>query len=307
MNDISTYKRMPCLSEQAELVMLRREFGPRTKESDPSNEHPSRNCGPVLYLTFTLRTFHMAEYSNPQHRTHAHLSDRTLALSTKICRHLPRETRNQIYSHLGLEQETKRSRAIDHFTGPRFCAQFSRECLVWYFENVPPMLYHPFATADVEYFTRSCTGVKKIPGLTVVVEGTRTEHELGLLTEAIDRLKAGGCFDAIDRAFKVCIYIDMALNPCWRSANMEIETAVRTVQPVLQFFKERTSGNVRCFARLMNVEEREAREDGLDVTEHMEKSMDEILDCLGLFQYVGVDIAFSEYVETRSNPCALRM
>ncbi|OAG08964.1 uncharacterized protein CC84DRAFT_1257704 [Paraphaeosphaeria sporulosa] len=225
--------------------------------------------------------------------SHADTSTHTFTLSTKICSHLPREIRNKIYSHLSLDKETKHVKRIDHFTSPQFCFQFSRECLFGYYENVPQMLYHPFITDDIEYFMQCCTGAKKIPGLTIIVEGTRTEYELGLLTKAVDRLKATGYLDDIDRAFKVRVYIDMAQNPCWRSVNPEIETAVKTIQPILQFFKERTE-SVRCFARLMHIDDKEAREDGLDVTEHMEKPMDEILNCLGLFQYVAIGPVISE-------------
>jgi hypothetical protein len=167
------------------------------------------------------------------------------------------------------------------------------------------MLYHPFNTDDIEYLIQNCPGAKKIPGLTIIVEAPRTEYELSLLTKAVDKLKATSYFDDLDKAFKVRICIDLVLNACWRTMNVNVEEAINTIKPIFGYFKKRTE-SVGCFARLMNFEEEETREDGVEFMEYMGQEMDEILNLMGILMIVGCEKAFSEYVQTWRLDCALR-
>lgn len=152
---------------------------------------------------------------------------------------------------------------------------------------------------------RGCPSVKKIPGLTIILEARCLDDELELLTMAIDELKATGYFDDLNRDFKVRVYIDIILHPMWRSANINVERAVAVARSVLQYFKTRTESAL-CFARLMDAEDYEVREEGLDITQHMEESTDNILEILGMLVIFGFEFAPPQYVEVQRLNCTLQ-
>ncbi|USP74838.1 MFS general substrate transporter [Curvularia clavata] len=220
----------------------------------------------------------------------------TLQLSTKICDRLPRELRNQIYSLLDLEQETKRSKPIDDFVGDQFCEQFSRECLLWYYENVSQMLHRPFFIYyDIKRLIQLYPKVKKSPGLTIVLEASQPDFEFEDLTTLMDMFKATGYFDDLNKDFKVCIYIDLAIHHMWRSMNPNVEQAIVFSQSILQYFRMRIK-DTSCFVRLMEAEEYEAREVGMNITENLEESMDEILERIGCLVHVGMKFSTPKFI-----------
>lgn len=182
--------------------------------------------------------------------------------------------------------------------GDQFCEQFSCECLHWYYENVQQTICHPFVVEDIEFLMRDCPTVKKIPGLTIILEARCLDDDLERLIETIDRFKATGYFDDLKRDFKVRVYIDIILHPMWRSANINVERSVVVTRGVIQYFKTRTE-NALCFARLMDAEEYEVREEGLDITQYMEESLDDILERLGFLVIVGLECAPPRYVEVQ--------
>ncbi|KAB2108494.1 hypothetical protein AG0111_0g2542 [Alternaria gaisen] len=226
----------------------------------------------------------------------------TLQLSTKICDRLPRELRDRIYSLLDLDQETKRSKPIDDFIDDQCCEQFSRECLLWYYENVPQMLYRPFNYQDMKHFMRLYPQVKKIPGLIIVLDAGQPDFEFEALTHAMDELKATGHFDDLNRDFKVRVYIDIAHHAMWRSMNPNVEQAILSSQRILQYFSTRVE-DAMCFVRLMEAEDTESRDVGMDITESMEEPMDEILEIFGCLVVMGMECSPPRWIEKPYRMC----
>ncbi|ENI01289.1 hypothetical protein COCC4DRAFT_34122, partial [Bipolaris maydis ATCC 48331] len=221
----------------------------------------------------------------------------TLQLSTKICDCLPRELRDRVYSLLDLDKETKQSKPIDKFVSDQFCEQFSRECLLWYYENVPQMLYRPFYYQDIEKFMHLYPKVKKIPGLTIVLEASQPDFEFEDITTLMDKFKATGYFENLNRDFKVRVYIDLAHHAMWRTMNPNVEQAIIVSQRILEYFRTRTEDTL-CFLRLKEAEEHEVREVGLDITEIMkEEPMSEILERFGILVVVGMEVSPPRWIE----------
>jgi hypothetical protein len=61
-----------------------------------------------------------------------------------------------------------------------------------------------------------------------------------------------------------------------------------------------------CYARIRNVDEEEAREEGCELTKYMGQEVDEILNVMGFLVHIGLERTFSEYVETWRLDCALQ-
>jgi hypothetical protein len=136
--------------------------------------------------------------------------------------------------------------------------------------------------------------------LTVILEASCTDDDFERLAMAMDEFKATGYFDDLNQDFKVRVYIDIKLHPLWCTENPNVERAVAVAWSVLQYFKTRTESAL-CFARLMDVEEYKAREEGLDITQYMEQYMeqspDDILKIFGILVIAGFECCPPKYVE----------
>lgn len=182
----------------------------------------------------------------------------TLQLSSKICDSLPLELRHHIYSYLELDRETKYEKPIDSFTDPsKYCPQFSRECLLWYFENVPQMLCHPFFTSDFDSFLRSRyfrdKVKRKIPGLVVVVETQRRNHEFEIAAVALrEAMFMYSPIQDLHENFKLRIYIDGPAGFGWNTEDENIQFAIYTVLPIFRFFQRERPGIAEVWWRMPN-------------------------------------------------------
>lgn len=97
--------------------------------------------------------------------------------------------------------ETKQSKPIDRFVGDGLSKQFSRECLLWYYENVQQTISHPYCVQKIRYLMKNCPDIRKTPGLTIVLEASGPDLELDVLRSEMGELKATGYFDNINRNF----------------------------------------------------------------------------------------------------------
>ncbi|RYN97746.1 hypothetical protein AA0120_g2754 [Alternaria tenuissima] len=158
------------------------------------------------------------------------------------------------------------------------------------------MLYRPFAYKDIEYFMQLYPTVKKIPGLIIVLDAGQPDFEFEALTHVMDKFKATGHFDDLNRDFKVRVYIDIAHHAMWRTMNPNVEQAIISTQRILQYFRTRVE-DALCFVRLMEAEETEIRDVGIDITKLMEEPMDEILGKVGYLVVMGMEFSPPRYVE----------
>jgi hypothetical protein len=158
------------------------------------------------------------------------------------------------------------------------------------------MLYRPWYYEDIEQFMRLYPKVKKIPGLIIVLDAGQPDFEFEELTDAMDKLKATGHFDDLNRDFKVRVYIDIAHHAMWRSMNPNVEQAILFSQRILQYFSTRIK-DALCFVRLMEAEETDIREVGVDVTKFMEEPMNGILERFGVLVVMGMEYSPPRYVE----------
>ena len=158
------------------------------------------------------------------------------------------------------------------------------------------MLYRPFNYQDMKHFMRLYPKVKKIPGLIIVLDAGQPDFEFEALTHAMDELKATGHFDDLNRDFKVRVYIDIAHHAMWRSMNPNVEQAILSSQRILQYFSTRVE-DAMCFVRLMEAEDTESRDVGMDITESMEEPMNGILERFGVLVVMGMEYSPPRYVE----------